>query len=109
MLGLPVTMWVLMYPRISQYTIIPSENLKTQELLNTINKLPHKQKLQLNEKKIKSMIFNFRKKKQFTTKLEINKVNIEIVKEAKLLDTFINSNLSWNKNTGELVKNATIV
>ena len=58
--------------------------------------MDQKEKLQLN----------FSKKKQITTKLEITKGNIEIVKEAKLLGTFITSNLSWNKNTGELVKKA---
>ena len=52
------------------------------------------------------MIFNFSKKHQFTTKLEVNKVNIEIVKEAKLLGTIITDDLSWNKNTKELVKKA---
>ena len=62
--------------------------------------------MRLNEKKTKSMIFNFSKKYQFTTKLDVNNVNIEIVKEAKLLGTIITNDLSWNKNTKELIKNA---
>ena len=65
-----------------------------------------KQKMRLNEKKTKSMIFNFSRKNPFTTKLEVNSVNIEIVREAKLLGTFITDDLSWNKNTHELVKKA---
>ena len=33
-------------------------------------------------------------------------MNIEIVKEAKLLGTIITDDLSWNKNTKELVQKA---
>ena len=33
-------------------------------------------------------------------------MNIEIVKEAKLLRTIITNDLSWNKNTKELIKKA---
>ena len=86
--------------------IIPSDNIKTQQHLENINQCTKNQKMRLNEKKTKSMIFNFSKKHQFTTKLEVNKVNIEIVKEAKLLGTKITDDLSWNKNTKELVKKA---
>ena len=50
------------------------------------------------------MIFNFSKKFQFTTKLSVENENIEIVKEVKLLGTYITDDLKWNKNTTELVK-----
>ena len=62
--------------------------------------------MRLYKKKRKNMIFNFSRKNRFTSNLEVNSVNIEIVREAKLLGTFITDDLSWNKNTHELVKKA---
>ena len=60
--------------------------------------------MKLNEKKTKSMIINFSKNYQFTTKLSANDKNIEIVKETKLLGTIITDDLKWTKNTKEIVK-----
>ena len=60
--------------------------------------------MKLNEKKTKNMIFNFTKKFQFTTDLKVNDKNIEIVKEAKLLGTYITDDLKWDKSTSEIVK-----
>ena len=62
--------------------------------------------MQLNEKKTKSIIFNFSKKNQFTTNLSVNNVKLEIVNEVKLLGTYITSDLKWNKNTKVIVKKA---
>ena len=62
--------------------------------------------MRLYKKNTKNMIFNFSRKNRFTSNLEVNSVNIEIVREAKLLGTFITDDLSWNKNTHELVKKA---
>ena len=58
-------------------------------------------KMKLNENKTKNMIFNFSKEHQFTTKLSVNDVNLEVVNEAKLLGTIVTNNLSWNRNTEE--------
>ena len=60
--------------------------------------------MKLNEKKTKSMIFNFSRKNQFTTKLNINDTDIEVVKETKLLGTVITDRLTWDRNTEEIVK-----
>ena len=62
--------------------------------------------MKLNEKKTKNMIFNFTKKFQFTTKLAVNDKPIEIVKETKLLGTYLTEDLKWDKNTSEIVKSA---
>ena len=62
--------------------------------------------MKLNEKKTKTMIFNFSKKFQFTTRLQVNSVNIDIVKEAKLLGVTITDKLTWDKNTNDLVRKA---
>ena len=50
------------------------------------------------------MIFNFSKKHQFTTKLSVESESIELVKEVKLLGTYLTEDLKWNKNTSEIVK-----
>ena len=86
--------------------IIISDNLKSQEHLNVINDWTKKKKMKINEKKTKNMIFNFTKKFQFTTKLAVNNQPIEIVKETKLLGTFLTDDLKWDKNTSEIVKSA---
>ena len=52
------------------------------------------------------MIFDFSRNNQFTTNLNVKDENVEIIDEAKLLGTHITSDLTWNKNTDELVKNA---
>ena len=53
------------------------------------------------------MIFNFNKKKQFSTRLTLKGRTIETVKDIKLLGTVIKNNLKWDKkNTKLLVKRA---
>ena len=52
------------------------------------------------------MIFNFTNKFQFTTDLSVNNKKIEIVKETKLLGTYITDDLKWDKNTSEITKKA---
>ena len=49
---------------------------------------------------------NFSRNHQFTTRLSVNNVGLEVVSEAKLLGTVLTNNLSWNRNTEELVKKA---
>ena len=50
------------------------------------------------------MIFNFTRKKQFSTRLILKDKIVETVKDTKLLGTIICDNLKWNKNTKSLVK-----
>ena len=77
----------------SHNQIIPAEHLKTQKHLGAINKWTKKQKMKLNTKKTKIIIFNFTKKYQFSTKLSVDDENLEIVREAKLLGTYITDDL----------------
>ena len=88
----------------SHNQIIPAENLASQKHLDEIVSWTEKQKMKLNEKKTKNIIFNFTKKYQFTTKLRMNLSNINVVKETKLLGTIITDDLKWNRNTEVLVK-----
>ena len=60
----------------------------------------------VNEEKTKCMVFNFSKKRQFSTRLALNGKQIEMVKEIKLLGTILTNDLKWNKNTKHLVKRA---
>ena len=78
---------------------IPSENLKSQEYINQIQAWTINQKMELNEEKTKTMVFNFTRRKQFSTRLTLKNQNIETVKHTKLLGTIISDNLKWNKNT----------
>ena len=50
------------------------------------------------------MIFNYTYNHQFTTRLELDKVNLEVVSDAKLLGTHITNDLKWDLNTHHLVK-----
>ena len=60
----------------------------------------------LNVKKTKCLLVNNSKKYQFSTGLEMKDQVLEIVDEAKLLGTYITSDLKWDKNTDFLVKEA---
>ena len=60
--------------------IILCEHLKSQKYLDKINDWTSQQKIILNEDKTKSMVFNFTKKKQFTTRLKLNIKTLETVK-----------------------------
>ena len=88
----------------SHNQIIPAQNLKSQQHLTVINNWTKKKKMKLNVKKTKNIIFNFSKKNQFITQLTVDNENIEVVKETKLLGTYITDDLKWDKNTAEIVK-----
>ena len=60
----------------------------------------------INQKKTKTMIFNYTHKYQFTTRLLLNADIVEVVPEVKLLGTIICTDLTWNSNTASLVKRA---
>ena len=85
---------------------IPAEHLKTKEYLEKIKDWTKKQKMILNQKKTKVMIFNFTDKYKFTANLELNDEKLEVVNQAKLLGVIISDDLKWDKNTEYLVKKA---
>jgi hypothetical protein len=60
----------------------------------------------LNQKKTKVMLFNFTEKNKFTTRLQLNNANLEVVEQAKLLGVIITNDLKWDENTAYLVKRA---
>ena len=85
---------------------INPDNLRSQNYLDKINAWTKDQKMKINEKKTKFMVFNFTKNFQFGTRLSINNQPIEMIEHTKLLGTIIQNNLSWDLNTKELVKKA---
>ena len=62
--------------------------------------------MMLNEKKTKTMIFNYTHKYQFTTRLCVNDRPLEVFNGTRLLGTIIQDNLGWDKNTAEIVRKA---
>ena len=85
---------------------LPKENLKTQETLNTISEWTKNQKMMLNKKKTNYMIFNYTKKYQFNSRLEVEGENIDEKENGKLLGTIITNDLKWEDNTMEIIKKA---
>ena len=83
---------------------LPSENTQTQEYLNKISKWTTDNKMELNKKKSKVMIFNFCKEFQVSSRLQIDDENIETIQETKLLGVMVNNKLNWDSNTSFLVK-----
>ena len=84
--------------------VIPAQHLKSQEYLHRIKEWTDQQKMVLNEKKTKIMLFNFTDNYKFTTRLALDENNLEIVKQVKLLGVIITDNLKWKENTEYLVK-----
>ena len=64
--------------------VIDPAHLESQDYLNEIAKWTKNHKGMLNEKKTKVMIFNFSRDHQFTTRLQLNNHNIEIINETRL-------------------------
>ena len=83
---------------------IPPQSLKSQEWLDQINLWTVNQKMQINEKKTKTMIFNYTNNYKFTTRLTINNKNVEVIDSTRLLGTIITSDLTWDANVAEIVK-----
>ena len=83
--------------------VIPNDNLKTQKYVTDIDHWTEQKKMKLNSKKTKNQIFNFSKKYQFSTHVKIRDSEIETISDTKLLGTTITSDLSWNRNTRNLI------
>ena len=82
---------------------VDNKNLKSQNYLDEINKWTINQKMVINTRKTKAMLINFTQK-PFTTRLQLEDKQIEIVEEMKILGTTINKNLCWNTNTKQIIQ-----
>ena len=70
---------------------IDGSNLKSHGYLDQLDQWSKNQKMKMNQKKAKAMIFNFTNNFQFTTRLQLKEENIEIVNHMKILGTIINT------------------
>ena len=55
---------------------------------------------------IYSIVYTCKTNKQFTTNITLNGEPLKTVDDQKILGTIISSDLTWNKNTDNLVKRA---
>ena len=80
---------------------------KLQENLIKIEQFTLENKMKINEKKSKVMIFNASKKFDFPPEMSFKSGEVlEYVEETKLLGIQINSMLRWNSNTSAIYKKA---
>ena len=91
-------------PEHGQY--IEGSNLKSQLWLDQINEWTQNQKMLINQKKTKTMLFNYTNKYQFTTRLKLDKEPLDVISSTKLLGTIIQDDLKWEENTANIVKKA---
>ena len=83
---------------------LPSDNISSQSYMNNISEWTENNKMQLNERKTKLMVFNYTKNHQFATRINLNGTLLETISETTLLGTVISSDLTWHKNTELLTK-----
>ena len=72
---------------------IDKKDLVSQTNLNLINSWTKKKKMIINQKKTENMIFNFTNKRKFTTRLKVNKENVEVIEEVKLLGVIVTNDI----------------
>ena len=84
---------------------LSSKNIASQEYMNKICQWTDDHKMKLNEDKSKVMIVNFTKNFQFTTRIQMNTI-LEIVNQTKILGLIMTSDLTWRKNTENIVSKA---
>ena len=83
---------------------ISPDNLQSQEWLDAISSWTDNQKMKINKKKTKTMIFNYTDKYQFSTRLNIDGEPIEVIDSTRLLGTIITNDLRWDLNTSHIVR-----
>ena len=85
---------------------IPPGNLASQDWLDKINRWTEDQLMIINEKKTKTMIFNFTENYKFTTRLRLKGENVEVINSTRLLGTMLTDDLKWDLNVSTIVKKA---
>ena len=72
--------------------------------MDQIQTWTNQNKMKLNVDKSKVMVFNFTEESQFATRLYLDNVLLETIRETKLLGTIVQSDLQWSTNTEMIVK-----
>ena len=83
---------------------LPSENIQAQAHMDNISDWTQHNKMKLNEKKTKLMVFNFTHNYQFSTRVKLNDILLEIIDDTTLLGTTVSSDLKWHKNSQQLTQ-----
>ena len=89
-----------------QNQFIPPQNNQSQDWLDSIDEWTENQKMVINEKKTKTILFNYTSNYQFTTRLLLKNEPSEVIDSTRLLGTIISNDLSWDQNISKIVKNA---
>ena len=79
-------------------------HIKLQTNMDHIQNWTSEQKMKINEKKTKLMIFNETYNYQFSTRIYIKDILLDIIQETKLLGIVLTSNLDWKENTSMIIK-----
>ena len=79
---------------------------KVYENLKKTEEYAARNKMKINYKKTKLMVFNPGKNRDFMPRFTFDKKELEVVEETKLLGVIIRSDLSWGSNTAYMVKRA---
>ena len=69
-------------------------------------KFAENNKMRINYKKTKLMVFNPSKLKDFQPKFELSHNPVEVVEESRLLGVVVSSDLSWSANTSFMISRA---
>ena len=85
---------------------IPPENFRSQAWMDEIDNWTENQQMIINQKKAKTMIFNYTENHQFTTRLLLKNEIVEVTDSTRLLVTIITNDIKWDLNTENIVKKA---
>ena len=72
-----------------------------QDSLNLISNWTEDNMMKLNEQKCNYMVFS-RSESKFSTRLKINNIHMDRIKETKILGVWVSEDLSWAKNCQEI-------
>ena len=78
----------------------------TQAKMNRLIRFTEGERMELNFKKCKEMIIDFRRKKTVIPPIKVDGHEFEKVNSYKLLGLWIDDNLKWDTNTDHIVKKA---
>ena len=90
----------------NDHYFVDAKNLQTQTNLDKISEWTNSKNMMFNKVKSKVMIFNFSNTNKFTTRLNLDGQNLEVVDKMKILGTILTNTLKWDDNTKELVTKA---
>ena len=85
--------------------VVPKENTsKAQSIVNQVIEWSHVNRVQLNPDKCKELRISFARNPVELDAIVIDRKEVEVVSNAKLLGLTISANLTWNVNIEEVVK-----